>query len=203
VQNGPDFDGYFGTGLALKRAIKKYGIENFVRETLQICNDEKELNEIEDCWIEKLKSQYKLYNIAKGGCGGNLGEKVNKKISRKKKRWHQTHDFTGKNNSNYGNKWTEQQKEHARKIHLGTKQSKSTIEKRRQKNLGKKRAKDFCGRNSEWNRDLVKNGNHNFQKLKGTIFVNNGLKTIRIPRNKLEEYTNLGYKKGRIISWKT
>jgi len=35
-----EFDGYLGTGLYIKRAIKKYGKENFVRETIEICSSE-------------------------------------------------------------------------------------------------------------------------------------------------------------------
>jgi hypothetical protein len=36
------FDGYLGSGLMLKRAIKKYGEENFIRETLHIFYTAKE-----------------------------------------------------------------------------------------------------------------------------------------------------------------
>ena len=33
-QSGTSFDGYYGSGVGLKRAIEKYGKKNFVRETL-------------------------------------------------------------------------------------------------------------------------------------------------------------------------
>ena len=59
---------YLGSGLLLKRAIDKYGIDNFVKEILEQCNSKKELNEKEIFWINALKPDY---NIAKGGSGGD------------------------------------------------------------------------------------------------------------------------------------
>ena len=67
-------DKYFGSGKNLISAIKKYGIENFTTEVLEICYDEKSLNEAEIKYIDFYKKKYKenCYNIAKGGNGGNL-----------------------------------------------------------------------------------------------------------------------------------
>lgn len=67
-------DKYFGSGKKLISAIKKYGIENFTTEVLEVCYDEKSLNEAEIKYINFYKKKYKenCYNIAKGGNGGNL-----------------------------------------------------------------------------------------------------------------------------------
>lgn len=64
---------YFGSGLILKNAIKKYGIQNFKKEILETCNSFKELNEREIYWIKYYNSTDKTigYNIAIGGLGGN------------------------------------------------------------------------------------------------------------------------------------
>lgn len=60
----PEFDGYFGSGLMISKAIKKYGRENFIRTTLCVCESAEELNECEKRWIAELKPDY---NISAGG----------------------------------------------------------------------------------------------------------------------------------------
>jgi hypothetical protein len=66
------FDGYLGSGLLLRRAIKKYGIEQFERETIHICNNEKEADVFETIVINehKIKDNFLCMNIANGGTGG-------------------------------------------------------------------------------------------------------------------------------------
>lgn len=62
---------YLGSGKILKLSIEKYGRENFIKETIEICHTQKELCEREKYWIEWYKNkEYKLYNIAEGGSGG-------------------------------------------------------------------------------------------------------------------------------------
>lgn len=74
---------YIGSGKLINRAIKKYGKENFRKEIIEICDSKQHLNEREIYWINYYSSTDVLigYNIAIGGQGGNLGKKVNKKIS--------------------------------------------------------------------------------------------------------------------------
>ena len=66
------FDGYFGSGILLQAAIEKYGIENFVRETLheyETLNEcRKKEYEIVDVEFCKRKD---TYNISIGGTGGD------------------------------------------------------------------------------------------------------------------------------------
>ena len=79
-----DFDGYFGSGKNLKRSILKYGIENFIRETIQQF-DTKELAFIaERLYLEQI-DDLNCYNIAEGGHGGytEYTDERNKKISNK------------------------------------------------------------------------------------------------------------------------
>lgn len=64
IHNNPN---YIGSGIILKRAIDKYGRENFKKETIEECIDENRLNEKEIYWINKLNPPY---NIAAGGTGG-------------------------------------------------------------------------------------------------------------------------------------
>ena len=76
-------ESYKGSGVILKKALNKYGEENFKVEILERCNSKDELDLAEKKWIEILKSTDNSigYNIAEGGQGGNLGEEVNKRIS--------------------------------------------------------------------------------------------------------------------------
>lgn len=61
-------DGYMGSGLALKRAIKKYGIENFKKEILKFFDTREECANYEkDVVNENLVSDINCYNISLGG----------------------------------------------------------------------------------------------------------------------------------------
>ena len=66
-------DKYMGSGKLLKKAINKYGKENFKKEILQICKNEKEALEKEIYVINKLDATKNInyYNISNGGQGGN------------------------------------------------------------------------------------------------------------------------------------
>lgn len=76
-------DGYFGSGISLTRAIKKYGTENFTREILFIFENQNDMEIKEKELVnENLIHNKQSYNIALGGQGGNLGNLVNLKISK-------------------------------------------------------------------------------------------------------------------------
>ena len=78
-------DGYMGSGLLIKRAIKKYGINNFKKKILKISHNEKAMYELEAAIVnDAFINQNQSYNIAKGGKGG--WEFVNNKIWTKEKR---------------------------------------------------------------------------------------------------------------------
>ena len=63
---------YFGSGLLIKRAIKKYGKKNFKKDILEKCTTPKELNDKEIFWINKLNSiSPNGYNLTIGGTGGD------------------------------------------------------------------------------------------------------------------------------------
>jgi hypothetical protein len=68
-QMGYSFDGYYGSGVGLKRAMKKYGKQNFNRDTLFVFSN------VEDAYSkerELLSPVYRLlecYNMRPGGRG--------------------------------------------------------------------------------------------------------------------------------------
>lgn len=82
---------YFGSGKKLKLAIKKYGIENFIKEIVEICDNLEQLNEREKFWIKELNAINEGYNISLGGDGGDTisnnpnKEKISKIHSEKMK----------------------------------------------------------------------------------------------------------------------
>lgn len=72
---GNNFDSnYIGSGLLLRKAINKYGIENFKCEIIQYCDTKNNLDEKEKYWINFFQSYKRKigYNISLGGQGGNL-----------------------------------------------------------------------------------------------------------------------------------
>lgn len=98
-------DGYMGSGKIIKRAINKYGIENFTKEYLAFCDTESTLNYLERFYIKKYKSTEVGYNITGGGegCLGLIHSKETRKklsdiarknnIGEKNPFWHKHHSM--------------------------------------------------------------------------------------------------------------
>jgi hypothetical protein len=64
-------DGYLGSGKILKKAFRKYGLENFKREILEFFDTEKQMYEREANLItDEIISDSKFYNLKHGGEGG-------------------------------------------------------------------------------------------------------------------------------------
>ena len=94
-RNKSDFDpNYYGSGVALQHAIKKYGKQHFIIEVLHWAGSVEELNQLEIEAIANHQSTNNLYNIANGGDGGDTtSNHPNKKNVIKKrgegiKKWH-------------------------------------------------------------------------------------------------------------------
>ena len=81
---GKETDLYLGSGKLLRRAICKYGVENFTRTILERYQTVSETRLGEQYWISKFNAVDldKFYNIAAGGEGGNTfaGIKGNDRI---------------------------------------------------------------------------------------------------------------------------
>ena len=64
---------YFGSGKIIKKALNKYGKNNFSVEILEKCETIQEMQEAERKWIQYYNAQHsdEFYNIAEGGQWGN------------------------------------------------------------------------------------------------------------------------------------
>jgi hypothetical protein len=63
---------YYGSGLIIKRAIKKEGVGSFKVEVIVYAKDKKELDYLECKFIKEYKKLYgrNIYNLSDGGTGG-------------------------------------------------------------------------------------------------------------------------------------
>ena len=88
---------YYGSGILIKKAIKKYKKQNFKKDIIEICSSIDELNIKESYYISKFKTiQPHGYNIRSGGNNSFLSETTKNKISVSRK-----NKCVGPNNPNW------------------------------------------------------------------------------------------------------
>lgn len=180
-------DNYIGSGKLIKRAQKKYGIENFEKEILYSRIQYKATaDDMERFAIAKERTLGKAeYNIADGGQGGNLGEEVNKKLR-------------GENNPFYGKRHSEEAKKkmsEARKNkkfgHCSEETKRKIAEGNKGKHFSEERKKNIAESlkgHTPWNKGKKTGSN-------GTHWYNNGevnVKAKECPK---------GFVKGRLRIW--
>ena len=136
------FDNYCGSGWMIKKAIPKYGLENFVKIILFDLDSREQLKIVERKLMPASSchcNDSQCYNLVPGGGGGFLrADGTNIKLGCKES------EETRKKKSLIARsrKVPEDQKQHQREKMLGRKQSLETIQKRVAKNLGQKRSKE-------------------------------------------------------------
>ena len=156
VKNNPN---YLGSGIRLKYAIKKYGINSFKKEILEDgITDKKILSQREIYWVAYFNSNNRHvgYNLTKGGDGGDtITNNLNKDKILDKKRgktpWNKglkVDKLCGEKNGNYGNPTGFKENSTTFKsgdLHpfKGKKQSKDQIRKRVSSTDYKKRSETF------------------------------------------------------------
>lgn len=194
-------DGYFGSGNAIKAAIKKYGKENFTKEILEFVNSENEKYQREyELVTEDVVNDPQSYNMTIGGSGNTYGNincidkngyiiNVSKTdpryISGELKYMHKGRIPVRDNNNNNNNKLsvTKDDPRYLSRelVHNAT-------------NLVPVRMEDGSVKRIDKNSDEYKSGKYH-RITKGTIKVidSNG-KIIRVPRND-ERILNGAFKK--------
>ena len=170
-------DGYLGSGKHLKRAMQKYGRENFKFEILYSFSTKEEMFSKErEIVNESFVKDPLTYNLKIGGSGGNPG-------------------IVG---AFKGRRHTEETKDKIRKFAL----TQVVTEERRKKISENNWARKDPDAHKEHMRNIAKmprSIDHNKKVAEanlGKILVNNGSIAKRISKKELKEYQNLGWSKG-------
>ena len=111
----PDKHTYLGSGVLIKKAIKKYGKENFTKEILEIFDNENDALQAEIRYIKKFNAleDDNFYNLSTGGEGMEgmkMTEEIKKKMSESSK---------GIKSSMYGKTHSQETKEKMSKSRKG------------------------------------------------------------------------------------
>jgi hypothetical protein len=193
-------DGYFGSGKALRAAIKKYGVECFEKTIIKECSSAEEAFQIEaEIVDEEFVSSVMTYNLRAGGKGG-LGKtktsgwkRVNDDISfeerskRSKELWKR---------SDYRKKMIaiSSSKERNEKISKGVKkwrsENKQIHSEETKRRIGEANSKHQSG-----------SGNSQY----GTVWIHSleEKRSMRVKKTDVEWYLDRGWSKGRKINWKS
>jgi group I intron endonuclease len=187
-------DGYMGSGKLLKRAISKYGIENFSKEILHIFENEIDMRnkEKELVVLDKMS-----YNLLEGGLGGfgyinrkgiNFGGDhiAASKVGRKKA------DVVLQ--KKYGENWRSVLNKMGHQSRLKTLRerypngTKGFLNKKHTQET-----KDIIGKKNS----IHQQGSNN--SVYGTCWVTDGQESVRIKKEALDEWLQKGYRKGRVM----
>ena len=175
-------DGYMGSGKLIKRAIQKYGIENFNKEILHVFSNEEDMKNKEKELVVMSETSYNLCEGGKGGFGYINGNNLNvgrffahtstaqQKRSNSIKQLH-------KENSVIVEKLVAWRKNNKTSGFTGKQHSEITKQKmRKSKNIGCK--------NSQY----------------GTCWITNGQENKKIKKEELDYWLSNGFYKGRKCS---
>ena len=154
-------DKYMGSGKALCNAKKKYGIENFSKKIIAVCETKENADILEKVFIKIYRLDGKAeYNIAEGGSGAILygdkngfygkhhSEETKKILSEKCANF-------GESNGFYGKTHTEETIEKIRKCHLGKVPSESARKHMSESQKGRKHSEETKRKISESNKGKI------------------------------------------------
>jgi group I intron endonuclease len=113
---------YYGSGLLIKRALKIYGVNNFVVEVIAYADNKEELDKLEKLYITEYRNVLgdKLYNIANGGHSGPASITTKLKIRNYRLGRHLSENTKLKiSNSLFGRHHTKETRRKMRCIKLG------------------------------------------------------------------------------------
>lgn len=150
-------DGYLGSGVWLKNAVKKYGKEAFTKEWLEFAENADDLNYLEQLYVdEEWCARPDVYNLIIGG-GVRVGFKHTEKSRQTMSAKAKDRLKTKTNHPRYGQHLTLAQKERQHLSHLGQTspmKGKQHSEETKRK-LSKRAISRNCGRH--WYNDGKRN----------------------------------------------
>ena len=188
-------DGYMGSGKILKRAISKYGVDNFHKEILYICETENHMNLLERILV--VPDPEINYNLCEGGKGGFSF--INKFVYTKAKRAKHNKNIS-KLGANQTNKILKHKKEVNDPSWIRRNKNLSTAQKKYFANGGingfsnKKHTEDTKKKIGQIN-SLKQTGTKNSQY--GTCWISKDTETKKIKKEELDFWIKMGYSKGR------
>lgn len=207
-------DGYMGSGLVLKRAFKKHGIENFKKEILEFHDSYEELLKREKEIVNlKLLNDKKCYNSKEGGFGNcRMSDDLKQKISIvSKEKWKNPEFrkmmdercFTEERNKKISDKikkWIEENPEKHQEKMLKINKNPDKIKKMADSHRGMKRSEDA-------KRNISKAAKKNHEKNpylcgRGCIYIHN-VETKEIIRHDKTQPIPDGWLKGSGVRRKT
>jgi hypothetical protein len=185
-------DGYMGSGKLIRRAIKKYGVENFTKEILEILDDEQSMNNREK---ELVVISEDSYNLCPGGHGGfgyinNNNIKDPNQVIQASKR----HHILFKTNKEYRERCMESVTISNRDPIINAKRRESLIRTYAEKGspwLGRKHTEESISKMRKSKNVGEKNAQY------GTCWITNGIINKKIKKEEFGEWSSLGYTKGR------
>lgn len=175
-------DGYLGSGNRLRRAIKKYGEENFIREIIEFCDTREELRlrESEVVNLDEIAKE-NCMNLKVGGEGGFSSEqqRENAKKSNEKQKILRETDLG----------WVEKRKQNS------SNGQKLAYKKGRKMVLPDWNGRTHSNETKEKMRKTKNNGSDNSQF--GTCWITKEETNKKIKKEDLESYLLEGWVKGR------
>ena len=208
---------YFGSGLLVHRALKKYGIKKFKVKLLTTCKTKLILNIKEKEFIAQYRSLFSaknMYNIADGGNGGAIfksEESILKIVESRRnngKPWNSEETKKKIGIGNLGKTRTEEVKKKMRLSHLGIKlppRSEEWVRKKKKAQLGvsllkrghKINCSCFC---CKMRRGETIGDNHprSGKHIKYVHKISCGCPFCKVKRGETTGINNFNYKNGKI-----
>lgn len=198
-------DGYMGSGKLIKRAIEKYGIENFSKEILFKADSSEMMYEKEAELVdEDFVSRSDTYNIKEGGFGGF--DHINKNMTEEER---QRRVLSCKERFDKGREYLHEKMLSDSNFKESYAAKKSTSMKKYYESGGINGMKDK--KHSEASKKLISDSTKGHTRQQGTKNSQYGKRWVYNPANNvvikitvdaLEHYISLGWKKGRKIKEK-